>query len=252
MAVPHARVASCHLSHSYPDGACLYFTFAATPPADEVEATYVALWDAGQRAVLANGGNLSHHHGVGLNRARFIGEALGDALGVLVAVKAALDPRRHPQPRQARLPSPFGAAPWPPPMSDALGLGRHPRRGDGRPRVRRAVLDRRPLGRRQPRRLDARRLAQPRRRGRVRARRRLRGVGAARRTRRSATAWSPRSARTSPPRPCSCVVRLVRGLDVRWFAVVFNLTVVLARRAARRAARPAPAQPRRRAQGAGA
>src|SRR5215207_7327887 len=86
-AVPHALVASCHLSHSYPDGACLYFTFAATPPPDEVEATYVALWDAGQRAVLAHGGNLSHHHGVGLNRARFAPEALGAAFSVLTAVK---------------------------------------------------------------------------------------------------------------------------------------------------------------------
>ena len=74
-AVPHALVASCHLSHSYPDGACLYFTFAAAPPAADVETTYVALWDAGQRAVLTGGGNLSHHHGVGLNRARFMGDA---------------------------------------------------------------------------------------------------------------------------------------------------------------------------------
>ena len=32
IAVPHARAATCHLSHSYRDGACLYFTFAATPP----------------------------------------------------------------------------------------------------------------------------------------------------------------------------------------------------------------------------
>ncbi len=32
LAVPTARAATCHLSHSYPDGACLYFTFAATPP----------------------------------------------------------------------------------------------------------------------------------------------------------------------------------------------------------------------------
>ncbi len=47
LAVPHARAATCHLSHSYLDGACLYFTFAATPPPDEVESTYVALWDAG-------------------------------------------------------------------------------------------------------------------------------------------------------------------------------------------------------------
>ena len=110
LAVPHARVASCHLSHSYPDGACLYFTFAATPPSGEIESTYVALWDAGQRAVLANGGNLSHHHGVGLNRARFIAEALGDAHGVLVAVKGALDPQGILNPGKLGLPSPFGAA----------------------------------------------------------------------------------------------------------------------------------------------
>ena len=92
LAVPHARSATCHLSHSYLDGACLYFTFAATPPADEVEATYAALWDAGTRAVLAHGGNLSHHHGVGANRARFMTDALGSAMGVLQSLKDALDP----------------------------------------------------------------------------------------------------------------------------------------------------------------
>ena len=38
------------------------------------------------------GGALSHHHGVGLNRARFVPDALGDGFDVLVAVKDALDP----------------------------------------------------------------------------------------------------------------------------------------------------------------
>lgn len=113
MEVPHARVASCHLSHSYLDGACLYFTFAATPPPDEVEATYVAMWDAGQRAVLAAGGNLSHHHGVGLNRARFVAEALGDGLGVLDAVKRTLDPNGILNPGKLGLTTPFGAPSWP-------------------------------------------------------------------------------------------------------------------------------------------
>jgi alkyldihydroxyacetonephosphate synthase len=113
MAVPHARAATCHLSHSYSDGACLYFTFAATPPADEVEQTYVAMWDAGQRAVLAHGGNLSHHHGVGLNRARFAREALGGAYDVLAAVKAALDPSGILNPGKFGLPSAFGGAVWP-------------------------------------------------------------------------------------------------------------------------------------------
>ena len=82
---PARQAATAHLSHSYPDGACLYFTFAATPPPGRGEATYVALWDAGTRAVLAAGGNLSHHHGVGLNRARFVAEALGRGLDVLAA-----------------------------------------------------------------------------------------------------------------------------------------------------------------------
>ena len=101
LAVPHAAIATCHLSHSYSDGACLYFTFLAKPPAGEVERTYVALWDAGQRAVLAGGGNLSHHHGVGLNRSRFVADALGPGLEVLVAIKQALDPHGDPEPGQA-------------------------------------------------------------------------------------------------------------------------------------------------------
>ena len=113
LAVPHARAATCHLSHSYGDGACLYFTFAATPPADEVESTYVAMWDAGQRAVLAHGGNLSHHHGVGLNRGRFMAEALGPAFGVLVALKRTLDPHGILNPGKLGLPSPFGEVHWP-------------------------------------------------------------------------------------------------------------------------------------------
>ncbi len=113
MAVPHARAATCHLSHSYPDGACLYFTFAATPPSGEIESTYVALWDAGQRAVLDGGGNLSHHHGVGLNRGRFMAEALGTSHDVLISLKSVLDPNGIMNPGKLGLPSPFGTVQWP-------------------------------------------------------------------------------------------------------------------------------------------
>ena len=113
MSMPHARTASCHLSHSYLDGACLYFTFAATPPSDEIESTYVAMWDAGQRAVLAAGGNLSHHHGIGLNRARFMAESMGASLGVLQSVKDALDPSGILNPGKLGLSSPFGEVGWP-------------------------------------------------------------------------------------------------------------------------------------------
>jgi len=73
----------------------------------------VALWDAGSRAVLAAGGNLSHHHGVGLNRSRFVREALGSSLPVLQAVKDALDAHGVLNPGKMGLRNPFGEVNWP-------------------------------------------------------------------------------------------------------------------------------------------
>jgi alkyldihydroxyacetonephosphate synthase len=108
LAVDGTIAASAHQSHSYPSGGCLYFTFAGQVDADGRDAYYRTLWDAGQRTVLARGGSLSHHHGVGLNRARFMAEALGPALDVLVATKRALDPGGILNPGKLGLPSPFG------------------------------------------------------------------------------------------------------------------------------------------------
>lgn len=106
-------VASAHLSHSYPDGACLYFTFAGQPEGDGREAYYRAAWDAGTRAVLEHRGALSHHHGVGLNRARFVRDALGPAFEVLAGVKVALDPNGILNPGKLGLPDPWGDPGWP-------------------------------------------------------------------------------------------------------------------------------------------
>lgn len=102
--------ASAHQSHSYTDGGCLYFTFAAKVEPGERDRYYRSAWDAGTRAVLAAGGALSHHHGVGLNRGRFMAEALGPAFEVLVAMKSALDPNGILNPGKLGLPSPFGPA----------------------------------------------------------------------------------------------------------------------------------------------
>jgi alkyldihydroxyacetonephosphate synthase len=108
-AVEGTASASSHQSHSYRDGGCLYFTFAAKVDPDDRDRYYREAWDAGTRAVLAAGGALSHHHGVGLNRSRFVAEALGPAFEVLAATKAALDPRGILNPGKLGLPSPFGA-----------------------------------------------------------------------------------------------------------------------------------------------
>ncbi len=115
-AVDGTLAASAHQSHAYADGACLYFTFAGkvgTDPATK-DAYYRAVWDAGTRAVLGRGGSLSHHHGIGINRARFVREAMGPAFDTLVAVKHALDPNGILNPGKLGLPSPFGGdeVPW--------------------------------------------------------------------------------------------------------------------------------------------
>jgi alkyldihydroxyacetonephosphate synthase len=86
------RNVSCHLSHSYRDGACLYFSLAAAPAPDRIDETYRQMWDLAQRAALSAGANLAHHHGVGLNRGRFMAESLGTGHDVLAQIKHALDP----------------------------------------------------------------------------------------------------------------------------------------------------------------
>jgi alkyldihydroxyacetonephosphate synthase len=110
--------ASAHQSHAYPDGGCLYFTFAGRPEADvtgpgPAEAYYRQAWDAVMSATTNAGGALSHHHGIGLNRGHYLSGYLGAAFDVLVAVKAALDPSGVLNPGKLGLPSPFGPTPWP-------------------------------------------------------------------------------------------------------------------------------------------
>ncbi len=112
-AVPSTLAVSAHQSHAYVDGACLYFTFAGRPEAGAKDAYYRDAWDAGTRAVLDGGGALSHHHGVGLNRSRFVATALGEAFGTLVDLKRALDPSGILNPGKLGLPSPFGEVSWP-------------------------------------------------------------------------------------------------------------------------------------------
>ena len=83
------------VSHVYPAGGGLYVIVRAEA-ADDVAAValYHALVDDLLAACLAAGGSLSHHHGVGLGRAHWMAAEHGAVgLGVLRAVKAALDPR---------------------------------------------------------------------------------------------------------------------------------------------------------------
>ena len=118
-------VASSHQSLAYTDGACLYFTFAGRhpgmerdqPPPDDLvewnEQYYRAAWDAVTEATQAAGGAISHHHGIGLNRARFLPGAMGPAFAILEAVKHALDPKDLLNPGKLGLPTDRGGVNWP-------------------------------------------------------------------------------------------------------------------------------------------
>jgi alkyldihydroxyacetonephosphate synthase len=82
----------CHVSHLYPTGASLYFTALAARAADGA-AQWRRAKDAALAAILAGGGTLSHHHGVGLDHAPWL-EAEDGPLGValLRAAKERVDP----------------------------------------------------------------------------------------------------------------------------------------------------------------
>ncbi len=89
---PHVLVMA-HFSHSYPDGASIYFTFAGTEHAGEsAQAIYDRAWREALSAALAAGATLSHHHGVGRSKAARLTEELGSAVGVVRALKTAWDP----------------------------------------------------------------------------------------------------------------------------------------------------------------
>jgi alkyldihydroxyacetonephosphate synthase len=82
-----------HFSHAYREGCSIYFTFAGAAGDDAAAATlYDRIWDAAQAAVLAEGGVVSHHHGVGMSKQRFLVQQLAEARVLGDAVKRAFDP----------------------------------------------------------------------------------------------------------------------------------------------------------------
>jgi alkyldihydroxyacetonephosphate synthase len=84
----------CHLSHTYATGSSLYFTFmAAQEPGKEIE-QWAAAKEAASRAIVSNGGTISHHHGVGFEHSKWMPYEDGEqGIAALRAMKAALDPR---------------------------------------------------------------------------------------------------------------------------------------------------------------
>ena len=83
----------CHVSHAYATGASLYFTFLA-PGGDDALARWTAAKRAALDAIVANGGVVSHHHGVGRDHREWLAKRYGNATRIVDAIAAAFDPTR--------------------------------------------------------------------------------------------------------------------------------------------------------------
>ena len=85
-----------HLSHVYRQGCSIYstFVFRAAPSYEENQARWVRLKRAVSEAIVANGGTISHQHGVGVDHAPYL-QAEKGALGMdlLRAAARELDPQ---------------------------------------------------------------------------------------------------------------------------------------------------------------
>ncbi|WP_198668573.1 FAD-binding oxidoreductase [Streptomyces triticisoli] len=82
----------CHISHVYENGASLYFTVVSAQGEDPV-AHWAPAKRAANEAIIASGGTISHHHGVGTDhRDGYVQEAGPLGIEALRAVKRRLDP----------------------------------------------------------------------------------------------------------------------------------------------------------------
>jgi len=94
LAEPGTRpIVGCHVSHLYPSGASLYFTFMARAHEGAELDQWRAAKEAAMRTILDHGGTITHHHAVGRDHAPWMREEIGE-LGVaaLRAAKERFDP----------------------------------------------------------------------------------------------------------------------------------------------------------------
>lgn len=82
-----------HLSHAYPDGASLYFTFMAQQQAGKELEQWQMVKEAATTAILEHGGALSHHHGIGSMHKVWMESYLGqEGMSLLTNLKNKVDP----------------------------------------------------------------------------------------------------------------------------------------------------------------
>ena len=86
-------IALCHFSHAYEQGCCAYFTFGGSGDSEEAARdAYQSAWNGAMTAALELGATISHHHGTGQARSRWVAAEMGGWMQVWTTIRAGLDP----------------------------------------------------------------------------------------------------------------------------------------------------------------
>ena len=86
--------AGAHWSHMYPDGGCMYMTFKFSAPEDSpTAAKHGEIWEGVMQVCLKAGGSISHHHGIGYFRGKWLVEELNTGHDLLQTLKDSIDPK---------------------------------------------------------------------------------------------------------------------------------------------------------------
>jgi alkyldihydroxyacetonephosphate synthase len=115
-AIRGTAIVMAHMSHVYPEGACVYFSFAGRGDREIYDRT----WNAALEAVLASGATTTHHHGVGTSKAKAASAEVGPAVAGWRAAKTELDPEGLLNPGRVFVDVPHRE---PPPMAVGAGDG---------------------------------------------------------------------------------------------------------------------------------
>jgi alkyldihydroxyacetonephosphate synthase len=87
-AMGRTAVVMAHMSHVYPEGGSIYFSFAGRGSLQ----VYQRTWEAALQACLDVGATVTHHHGVGSLKAAAASAEVGPAVAGWRALKSRLDP----------------------------------------------------------------------------------------------------------------------------------------------------------------
>ncbi|CAH1241220.1 AGPS [Branchiostoma lanceolatum] len=93
--VPFPPMNTCRVTQTYDSGACVYFYFAFNYRGlSNPVHVYEEIENAARDEIMACGGSLSHHHGVGKLRKKWLSQTVSDVgIGMMKAVKQYTDPQ---------------------------------------------------------------------------------------------------------------------------------------------------------------